>query len=327
MHHLRNGWSLNWAALAGYRIGYLMLAPVVYFILFSTTTMAVVMIGRMTRMLPELTKKPSEAVADQTADMGRKVLRSFMAIAILPAGLLFMLHHVISWRFELKQYGAGPETVRFWILLFLYVEALIVLFIGGFFHFVTSWTSTVTEFRSSPIHLALSWLFFLLMFLAPTASPLLNLRASEFNTSLAYVAECSDDDPSLPPERSRQAETVLANFARDPWRSEAACSPKIVPEGLDNLNYRAVIVLIGGLIIAGQDDDAIAQAMCSGPECGRGQSTAATDLADRMYKLLKQILNEHQWVRNSLWTPTEDCPEYDSMRGMIGNVRRLTRPK
>lgn len=108
-HLAAEGPALTWIALAMYRFTYLALAPVCYYLLFSTFSAALYFAVRRAHPIPGAT----HASGDSAAESAR-----FLLIAAIPITVLFALHDVAARGLGLGNYS--PGGIRRYILYILY---------------------------------------------------------------------------------------------------------------------------------------------------------------------------------------------------------------
>lgn len=327
IHHLQAGaFDIGWFSLMCYRLSYLILAPVIYFVLFATTSTALMLIWRMSKVMRSVrhlqtqeNMTPAQAACLGAIDVdGRTVVRSLLTVVVLPAGMLFLLHHLISWSLGLGQYGADWRTGRFWILIILYGQAAIAMIVGGFYEFFKTRAAILAEFRQHPTTALIGWLVPIILWLCPTLSPALDIRKSNYNAALNLVADWGDASvPTTGKSRVCELESVIERFVHGAWFPKADCI-EFHRDKIDDRDYRAFLTLAGGLLVAGENPGVVSKVV----EHWRQTRTieCASSQCSDVYLLLSKLFHDKQWERGLYWKKGADCAAGDELATVLGEL-------
>ncbi len=314
-HLWRGGFDIGWLSLLGYRLSYLILAPVCYFILFATTSMALMLIWRANSLL-RLMRRMRECKETPAFDVelcesieahGRANIRRLMTVVLLPAGMLFLLHHVLSYSFGLGQYGASWDTGRFWILIVLYIQAIVALVVGGWQDFIKSRSAFLVDLREHRVAVLSGWFIAVMLWCFPTFSPLLDIRKSNFNIALGVVADWGDASvKENGVSRVSELEPIVEKFVHRAWYPKANCI-QFESSQVDNQDYRAFLVLAATLFLAGQSPDSVVSII---DQSATETTTAAQDpRCSKIYKTLGDVFDYFQRQRGQFWRPDPECDD------------------
>jgi hypothetical protein len=186
-----------WLCLSMYRLIYLVLSPFMYFVLFATVSASFYYLLRLIKLL-NATKKDKKSYNL----LLNKILQCLL-ICGLPTFLLFLLHQICSYSFGLRNYQ--PEGVRFYMLLFLYLEFIIFIVITWIHYrkvepnkqdtdiINVKVTESIKNVKQNSLNLFYSF-GIITQLIIPVTGKLINFRATNINlaldhSSIAYIVD------------------------------------------------------------------------------------------------------------------------------------------